>query len=299
MEQIKRTCKKLLYPHWILILLLTIVSAGLLVWMFLNRWEERWFAYPVYVLSFYTLMVFCLWIIPIIVKTVGKKKQERQNMDAAQKRKKFRDSLYRGMVVNLAFAAFNMVGGYFRASVWMGSNGLYHLVLTVIHLILVTYDAKLEKTEDLMKRQRMGWSGFQFCGAMLFLLHLTMTGMVFQMIWRGETEKYPGLLIFAVAAYTFYKLMIALIRVIRFRKNTTPILGASKNIDLSEAMMSLLSLQSGLLTAFGQGDVDFAFLMNSLTGGAVCLSAVLGAVGMIFHGRNKKKALLEGKENVK
>lgn len=297
MEQAKKIGKLLLYPHLLVIALLSVGSAAGLVWAFATGREDHWLAYLVYVLSFYALAVWCIRVIPWMARRIRKKKQARDNLTAAEKRKKFRQSLYSGMAVNLAFAAFNLVMGYFRESTWMGSNGLYHLVLTIIHLVLVTYDARLEDADDERKRLRLGWGGFRFCGVLLLILHLTMTGMVFQLIWRGETEEYPGLLIFAVAAYTFYKMTIAIIRVVRFRKNSTPILGASYNIDLSEAMVSMLSLQSGLLTAFGEGDAEFAFLMNSMTGGAVCSAAMLGAIGMVVHGNKKKKELLGEMEN--
>ena len=124
----------------------------------------------------------------------------------------------------------------------------------------------------------------------LLALNLWMSVMVFEMIWNGHGEQYPGLMVFAVAAYTFYKLTIAITRVILCRKSRSPIQGVVRNVDLIEAMMSLFALQTGLFAAFGQ-DFEHQTLMNCFTGGAVCLLVVLGALGMLLHGRRRRNEI--------
>ena len=97
-------------------------------------------------------------------------------------------------------------------------------------------------------------------------------------------------MVFAVAAYTFYKLTVAILRVLQCRKNRSPILGIARNMDLIEAMMSLFSLQTGLFAAFGQ-DFEHQTLMNCFTGGTVCFLVVLGALGMMLHGRRRRNEI--------
>ena len=123
-------------------------------------------------------------------------------------------------------------------------------------------------------------------GIALFGINLTMTGLAFQMIWMGRGEFYSEIMVIAVAAYTFYKLTIAVINVVKCRKSNFPILGASRNFAMTEALMNQFSLQVALLDAFGDG-YEYVFLMNSLTGFAVCLSTMLGGLGMVLHGRKR------------
>lgn len=288
MEWFKKIGKSLLYPHWAVLLLLVPAATAALIWVFLSGNNSAWFAYPIFVLAFYTLMALCIRLTPLIIRRAKEGKQKRDSVTPEQKEKRFHIKLYEGLLINLVYAGFNLLMGILNRSTWMGSVGLYHLILTLIHLILVLYQHKLDKTEEIDEQQRTGWSGFQMTGILLMILHLTMTGMVFQMIWQGEVDEYPGFFIFAVAAFTFYKLTIAIIRVVQYRKNHSPIWGAARNIDLSEAMMSMFSLQTALLAAFDDGTMDQT-MMNSLTGGAVCLLAVGGAVGMIVHGSKRKK----------
>lgn len=286
--------RKFFSPPKAVTVALVLASAGGLAYIFGNDMDGRWFSYPVYCLSAYALTAACVWLVPVFIQMLRSQKQRRQEFNPEQREQRFRRSLYMGMGINLVYAVFNLIAGAVLESGWMGSNGLYYLVNTLIHFIMLRYDRRLNANPDPAARQRLGWTGFQICGVLLFFLHLTMTGIVFQMIWYGEVDTYPGFLIFAVAAYTFYKLTMAIIRVIRFRRNDHPIWGAAKNFDLSEAMMSLFSLQTALLAAFGEG-FESELLMNSLTGGAVCLLAMLGSIGMVFHGK-KRKLQLQGED---
>lgn len=300
MEQFIKICKKLLFPHWAWNLLLTPLTAAALVWVFLTGRQESWIAYPVYVLSFYALTVLCIRLIPFLIRVTKQLKIKKASMTPEDRRKRFHISLLTGLGMNLVYALLNLIMGAATQSAWVVSQGAYHLVLTLIHLVLMGYERRIKKSETEIKKLYIGWSGFQTTGILLMLLHLTMAAQVFQMIWNGEAEDYPGVMIFAVAAFTFYKLIIAIIRVAQYRKNTNPIWGAARNIDLSEAMMSLYMLQAAMLSIFGTGQQDdFRFLMNALTGGVVCLLAVAGAVGMIFHGKRKKKESLGEDENGK
>lgn len=293
MEQFKTFCKKALHPHWLMILLLTAACGVGLAWVFLTGREASWIAYPLYVLSFYTLTVLCIWAVPRIVKAVKAREEKAKAVTLEAREKDFRRSLVQSMVMNLVYALFHMIMGYFNSSAWTGSRGAYQLIMALIHVALIYYHRKTEKEQDSQARWRMGWDGFQVCGVFLLILHLTMTGLVFQMVWNGETEHDNEIMVIGVAAYTFYKLTMAIIRVVQYRKNASPLMGAARNIDLSEAMMNLFTLQASLLGVFGTADQEgFRFLMNTLCGGAVCLMTVGGAVGMIAHGGKRKNEMV-------
>lgn len=285
MERFKKIGIALLYPHKALILLLSAASAAGLVWVFATGNDQSWFAYPIYILSFYALVTLCAWLIPVLVRFFKASKKRRLEQTPEARQKRFRVRLQINMVINLCYAAFNLISALVLSSPWLGSNSLYYLVNTLIHFVMFRYARKLERLPD---AEHLGWSCFQLCGVLMFVLHLTMTGIVFQMIRDGKADTYPGYLVLGVAAYTFYKLTVCIIRVARSQKNGNPIWSTFQNIDLSEAMMSLFSLQTALFAAFGEG-FEYEFLMNCLTGGTVCFLTMFGAVGMIFYGGKRKK----------
>lgn len=290
MEKARAIVKRLLFLPGALVGIVGAAAFCALGWVFLNGYEAAWFAYPVYVLSFYALTVVCIHVVPKVIAWVKKPQEERRFRFPLEEKKDFGPSLRRSLWINIGYGLFHFLAGVWMRSNWMACNGGYYLVNAVIMGVLVGYEWKIAGIGDDYRRLRTGWRVYELCGGLLLSLNLCMSVMVFQIIWKGQGEEYPGLLIFAVAAYTFYKLTIAIIRVVQCRKNRSPILGVARNMDLIEAMMSLFSLQTGLFAAFGQ---DFAHqtLMNCLTGGAVCALVLLGALGMMLHGRKRRNEI--------
>jgi hypothetical protein len=97
----------------------------------------------------------------------------------------------------------------------------------------------------------------------------------------------------AMAAYTFTSLTTAIINVIKYRKYNSPVYSASKTISLAAALVSMLTLESTMLTTFG-GDTMTAIeqkWMLGATGGAISVLIVTTAVYMIVVGTKKLKQL--------
>lgn len=296
MKRRNEVLKKIFCRHPFAAALLAILSAAGLIWVFATGRDESWIAYPIYVLSAYALTVVCIALIPAfrwLKKRERARQEEELTMAEEQKELRMRWSFLRSLAVNLAFAIFKMGAGVLYHSTWLATVGIYYMALSLIRFVLVLYEQRLERSKDSEQKLRVGWNCYQLCGALLLMLNLTMTGMVFQMIWHGMGGSYPELVVYAVAAYTFYRLGVTVMNVFRSRKNTSPILAAARNLDLFVALMSLFTLQTAMFAAFG-GNFAYQHLMNSLTGGAVCLLVVCAALGMVLHGRKIKKRIKEG-----
>lgn len=283
MPRWKQIGLRLLYPGKILTVLIPLVSFSLLIAVFYFALPESPLVYGTYVFSFYGLIVLILGILPLMHKGFRFYRSRKQDTPLH-----FRRSLLRSLTINVCYGGFNLLSGAVYRSVWLISTGVYYLILSLIRLVLVHYEKKQTQSIDPVQQQQIGWRGFQVCGVMMFLLNIAMSGMVIQMIWHGRGSHYPELMVYAVAAYTFYRLTAAVIRVVQSKGNRSPIDGAARNISLTAALMSLYSLQTAMLSAFGD-DPAFQLLMNSLSGGAVCLLVVLGAFGMAVHGGKRKK----------
>ena len=120
------------------------------------------------------------------------------------------------------------------------------------------------------------------CGILLLLMNQALAGIVVFMVSQNKSYDYPGYLIYAMAAYSFYCMIVASVNVIKFRRHGSPVLSAAKVISLVSAMVSILSLETAMVTRFGdQDDFSFRQIMTGATGGGVC-TLVLGiAVYMI------------------
>ena len=103
---------------------------------------------------------------------------------------------------------------------------------------------------------------------------------------------YAGSLIYAMALYTFYVTIMAVVNLVRYRKYQSPAMSAAKAINLAAALVSMLSLETAMLAQFGGGET-FRQLMTASTGGSVCVIVVGMGVYMTVHASKQLKKLQE------
>lgn len=202
-----------------------------------------------------------------------------------------------GMGVNLIYAAFNGVIGITRYSAWHGSLSVYCLLLCIMRFLAVSYTRqdyiKKEQSDTLKKRE---WKVYRNCGILLSVISIALGGAVIMLV-SGEGGKfYPGLMIYTVATYTFYKLTMSIINLVKARKEKSLLLITFCNIGYSDALVSLLSLQTALFAAFGQEAGDLVPLMNALTGAGVCLMVSGLGIYMVCNAKKQKCAFVRIEE---
>lgn len=285
MKDFKKLLHTLLYPHSILILLLTLLSAAGLCWIFLNELDETAPAYAVYMLSFYTLCVLSA-AAPRVFRYC--RAAVYRNTHAAryltERELRTRISLYGGTLINLAYAVFKFITGICFRSVWFGAAAVYYLVLCLIRFVLIRGDRNNGQIDGKEQRLLHDWRSYHYCGWLLLILNAAISGMVVQMIWQNRSYSYPGFIIYASAAYTFYRLTMAIIRTVQTRRGTNPVFAAAKAMDLCAALLVIFALQTAMFSSFGmEMDAKTRGLMNLLTGSAVCLAVLCIAIYMLIH----------------
>lgn len=281
--------KRLFLIHPALILLLTVMSGTGLAWVFFTGRGEHHTAMPVYVLSAYALTVLCAGIPGIIRGVKGFVESNalaRRFVRDAELR--FSVSLYFEQIINAFYGIFKTASGVILGSAWIGADGLYNLAQAFIQLVQI-----LRRKKNLSIMQQ--WKSYRLCGYMILVMHLTITGLVFQMTRMGRSEEYPGFLILGTAAFTFYKLISAFVDVAKDRKNKAPIDSSVMLLDLAQAMFSIFSLQVAMIHQF-EGSEHFAALMNNITGTAVCLLVMGMGVYMLCRSRREMKKLEEERD---
>ena len=205
-----------------------------------------------------------------------------------------------GMGLNLIYAIFNGVIGVMNLSAWYISLAVYYLLLCVMRFLAVAYAGRVyqvkipwwkrnpEKEDSLEIRSRRV---YQNCGIIFSVMSIALGGAVIMLVSGEGGKSYPGLMIYAVATYTFYKMGMAIRNLVKARKEKSLLLVTLRNISYADALVSLLSLQTALFAAFGQDSGELAPLMNALTGTGVYLM-ILG-LG-IYMVRKAKKIQISG-----
>lgn len=283
MEKLRKVLRWFRPPGWVSFFLVNGAAAGLF-WVFLMGNEEHPMAYGVYVLSFYALCVVSVKLPEAVRRAKGlvlsNPLARRYFTDRSFKA---RLKLYSSTVINITYGIFKLAIGIVYHSAWFGSVAVYYMVLSVLRYLLVSAHRRTDALEGEQKRLRQ-WKSYHLCGWLLLVLNTTITGMVFQMIWRNRGYSYPGFIIYVFAAYTFYRLTMSIIRAVKNRHNHSPVFAAAGAMDLCVAVMSIFALQTAMFSSFGgEMSADDRFLMNSLTGGGVSLLVVCIAVFMIIR----------------
>lgn len=115
-------------------------------------------------------------------------------------------------------------------------------------------------------------------------MNLTLGVIVFYIVWQNRGFEYHYIHTIAMAAYTFTAMTLAVINVFKYRRYESPLMSAARFISLASALVSILSLETAMLTAFGEpGNDSFRQTMTAITGAAVCLLVLALAIYMIVH----------------
>lgn len=251
------------------------VSIGALIAVFVKDWKETPLSYIVYALSAYTATAACVsfvkalprWCQRIRTAVYAHPTGRRYMTDAAYR---VQISLLLSLGITLAYSVLKLVSGIVYSSFWLGAVAVYYILLSVLRSVLLYYMYAKKGARDILREYRQ----YRLCGYIMLILNLSLTGIVTQVVWKNQGFHYPGTLIFAAAAYTFYTVTVSVIDLVRYRKYKNPVLSAAKATRFAAALVSLLSLETAMLAQFG-GDESFRRWMTALTGAGVC-AVVLG-----------------------
>ena len=193
-----------------------------------------------------------------------------------------------GMVSNIIFAAFNGVIGITSHSAWFGTLSAYYILLSIMRAGVVRQERKLDGVQEKQERMQRELSVYRRNSVLFVFMAVVLSGAVVLLLNAQGGKNYPGFTIYAVAAYTFYKLTMSTIQVIKVGKRKSPLLSITRRIGYIDACVSILTLQTAMFASFADGEEGLIKLMNGITGTVVCLMVLgLGIQGICF---SKKKS---------
>ena len=195
-------------------------------------------------------------------------------------------SLYFGLFINLLYIGMNIFSGIRYRAVWFISLAFYYILLAVMRYMLL----RKGKSEHNL---RNGWKRYRMCGIILLIMNQALAAIVIIIVKQNKGFNYSGLLIYAMAMYSFYSVITAIADIVKFRKHGSPIISAAKAIKFVAALVSMLSLTTAMITQFGNDDENFRKLMTGTVGGGVCTIVIIMAIFMIMRS-NKHLKILKG-----
>lgn len=196
-------------------------------------------------------------------------------------------------LMSFVFSAFNAYMGIALGSIWYGALATYYICLALMRGGILVHHQRGRKDEKEEKRIKQTKT-YRNCGIVMLVLNVTLSSAIAQMIFDDRHFSYAGWLIFGYAAYAFYKITMSIINLVRARKQDDLTVQAIRNVNLIDATVSILALQTALLITFQTGDINISHF-NTMTGIAVSATAIGISIFMIIKGNKRLKLLQERK----
>ncbi|MBQ7779439.1 MAG: hypothetical protein IJ404_02995 [Clostridia bacterium] len=203
-------------------------------------------------------------------------------------------SLYGTLIFNAAYAALQLGMGLWHRSFWFISLSLYYVSLAVMRFFLLRHTNRYRPGEYIERELRK----FRACGIVFLIMNFALSIMVFFMVYWNRTFIHHEITTIALASYTFTAFTLAIVNAVKHRKNESPVYLASRAITLTAACVSMLTLESTMLTTFGKETLSLTERRIFLgTSGGVILAFIISmAIYMIAGGTRSLKRFKADKE---
>ena len=291
MNYARMILKKMFYPpKWVRIII-PMMSFTALIFIFAMGEKESMLAYTIYGMSAYSLSILLICVPALTVRirsAVLNSKIMRKVADSGLGGKYLNDlafrggiSIYQGMTVNFFYVVFRVAASIRYHSVWFISLAVYYLILGGLRAYLVFNYRHHDKENEICCYRRTAW--------LLFLLNIPMGGIIILMVQTNSGFSYPGYVIYLSALYTFDAMIMSIVNIVKFRKLGSPVLSVAKVLNFVSAMMSILGLQTAMISRFSANGENYRKMMNAITGGFVWGGVILIAVYMLQQSRKVRK----------
>ena len=281
----KRIGKKLLFPPIWLMVILVIVSAAALTFVFVKGMEQSIPAYIAYVLAFYTLSVvtvFCAMVLPKQYSTIKQRIYDNPLGNRYMTDRIFRTniSLSISFVISMLYVGINLWSWHLLKSYWFMVLAVYYVIMAVMRFLLVRYVRIRKIGTDILSE----WKRSKVCAYILLLINLSLSGAVLMILYQHKGYDYPGMMIYVMALYTFYALTMSIVDIVKYRKMGSPVMSTAKIVSLSAALVSMLNLETAMFAQFG-GDMSQKNqrIFIILTGAGISITVVTLSVILIVR----------------
>lgn len=188
-------------------------------------------------------------------------------------------SPYTSLVVNFLYAVGNCFVGFYAHSWWFITAGAYYSILAITRfsVLLVRRKANGNYNTEIFAKQ--------ITGILLVLMSFCIIGVNILSALNERGTVFHKIIMIAIATYTFTKITISIIGMVKAKRTPSPIIQAFRNISFADALVSVLSLQRSMLVSFPGMNAEEILIFNILTGTAIWLAVLFLGVNLI---RRKK-----------
>lgn len=293
MHKWTKIIRAVLFPDGKVFFFLLPLSAALLIYAFSDIEVYEAVRYVSYIVSAYTLTAVCCKLPEILCfwKEIGQRNKYivKYRNDTGWR---VTVSLCTSFAINAAYTILQLGLGVIHSTIWYYSMAAYYFMLSVMRFYLLLH---LWGSHGPGKDKEKELHRYRFCGVVLLGMNLALAVIVYYITWQNRTFVHHMITTIAMASYTFTSFTMAVVNLIRYRKYQSPVLSAAKIIGFTAAMVSMLTLETTMLTVFGGGEnADFDRVMTGTTGAVITLTVLILAVYMIVKSTKELEYIKKG-----
>lgn len=154
------------------------------------------------------------------------------------------------VVTTLAFAAYNTYLGIKFAHPFAISISIYYILLVWIKLATLIVENKIFKQESqIQTRSRL--KNYQILSMFIFLIDLCLIAPIIIMVTNPNKVNFGIIPAITMATYSLYKIVFAIINYVKSKKSQNLTIILIKEINIIDAIVSILTLQHTLIMVNG------------------------------------------------
>jgi len=181
-------------------------------------------------------------------------------------------SSYTSLAFNVAYALGNCIIGFLSPSWWFITVGAYYTVLAITRFSVLQVRRKDYDTEFFARR---------ITGTLLVVLSFCIVGVNIMSAIKDRGTAFHEIVMITIATYTFTKITISIIGMVKAKRSASPVLKTLRNISLADACVSIYTMQRSMLVSFPGMEAAEILLLNVFTGTAVWIVVLLLGINLI------------------
>lgn len=168
------------------------------------------------------------------------------------------------LITGAAYAAYNLFLGLAYSSAWNTGIAAYYLSLLCIRFFILSAEIKyVKKGYDEPQKEKARKRLFRIQSALLFATDISLIAPITLMVLQKKEVNFSSVHAITIAAYTTYKIIMSAINFSKAKKNGNLSVKMLRNVNLVDALVSVLSLQYALVMTFGGGiEGDMLFFVR-------------------------------------
>ena len=184
-------------------------------------------------------------------------------------------SPYTSLAFNIAYALGNCMMGFLAYSWWFMTVGAYYTVLAVTRFSVLQIGRRADGGSDTAIFAR------RMTGILLVVLSFCIVGVNIMSAVKDRGNTFHEIVMITIATYTFTKITVAIIGMVKARHCASAVSKTLRNISLADACVSVYTMQRSMLVSFPGMDAPEILLLNIFTGTAVWIVVLILGINLI------------------